>query len=47
MNYGKKEERPAADERIALVEIPRLDPVTGKADPLNMIWKKHAKEILS
>jgi len=47
MNYGKPEERPAADERIAQATIPRFDPVTGKPDPLNMIWKKHADEILS
>jgi len=47
MNYGKPGERPAADERIAQVKIPRFDPVTGKSDPLNMIWKKHVKQTIS
>jgi uncharacterized protein YjlB len=41
MNYGKEGERPSSDENIAQVKIPRLDPVTGKLDPLNLIWKKH------
>jgi uncharacterized protein YjlB len=40
MNYGKKEERPDADEKIAKVKIPRYDPVTGQRDPMNTIWKK-------
>jgi uncharacterized protein YjlB len=46
MQYGRDEERPAADERIAQVKIPRFDPVTGKPDPLNAIWKKHSEHIL-
>jgi len=47
MNYGNEEERPAADERISKVPIPGFDPVTGKKDPMNKIWNKHAKEILA
>ena len=46
MNYGKEGERPGADERIAKVKIPRFDPVTGTADPLNKIWKKHSENSL-
>jgi uncharacterized protein YjlB len=41
MNYGKAEERPTADEKIAKVIIPRFDPVTGTPDPMNKVWKKH------
>jgi uncharacterized protein YjlB len=41
MNYGKEGERPGADERIAQVNIPRFDPLTGEPDPLNKIWNKH------
>ncbi len=47
MMYGKKDERPAADERIAKVKVPGFDPVTGKKDPMNTIWKKHAEKILA
>ena len=47
MNYGKPEERPVADKRIAQVKIPRFDPVTGKSDPLHLVWNKHAEEIIS
>ena len=44
MNYGKKEERPAADRQIEKVQMPALDPVTGKKDPMRMIWNKHVKQ---
>jgi uncharacterized protein YjlB len=47
MNYGKKEERPAADKRIAKVPMPGFDPVTGKKDPIHKIWNKYGKAILS
>lgn len=40
MNYGKEEERPVADEKIAKVKVPRYDPVTGESKPLNEIWKR-------
>lgn len=43
MNYGRKDERPAADRRISKIKIPAYDPVTGKKDPLNAIWGKHIK----
>jgi uncharacterized protein YjlB len=39
INYGKEGERPAADERIAKVELPDNDPVTGKEGYLLSIWK--------
>lgn len=45
MNYGKKEERPAADEKIAKVKVPGFDPVNGKGGSVHAIWNKHAKEI--
>jgi uncharacterized protein YjlB len=38
MNYGKKEERPAADNNIRSVSLPRLDPVLGAEGPLVALW---------
>lgn len=38
MNYGKKEERPAADENIAEVPVPEKDPLQGKKG-LPEAWK--------
>jgi len=38
MNYGTPGERPAADERIARVALPRKDPVYGAAGPLRRLW---------
>lgn len=47
MNYGKKEERPAADKRITKLSLPSFDPVTGNKDPLTRIWTKHVKTVPS
>ena len=38
MNYGKSEERPRADQNIARVGLPRLDPVFGENGPLIEKW---------
>ena len=38
MCYGKPEERPAADRRIAEVPLPQTDPVTGPDGPLRALW---------
>lgn len=40
MNYGKPGERPAADENIAKVALPEMDPVFGKEGPVNEQWNK-------
>ena len=40
MNYGQKRERPAADENIARVALPKLDPVYGAGGPLLEQWGK-------
>lgn len=39
MCYGKAGERPRADERIAGVSLPRMDPVYGAEGPLVELWK--------
>ena len=39
MNYGKKGERPAADNNIAGVPDPLTDPVYGSKSPLLELWK--------
>jgi uncharacterized protein YjlB len=36
---GRKGERPAADERIALVPLPQSDPLHGVEGPLVSAWK--------
>ncbi|MGB9275573.1 MAG: hypothetical protein WCC08_10105, partial [Terrimicrobiaceae bacterium] len=36
---GKPGERPAADDRIAAVPLPRKDPVHGASGPLAGLWK--------
>jgi uncharacterized protein YjlB len=38
MNYGRPEERPRADEEIARVALPELDPVYGGDGPLLERW---------
>jgi uncharacterized protein YjlB len=45
INYGKKAERPEADQLISKVRMPGFDPVTGKNGPMNTIWEKYAKKI--
>jgi uncharacterized protein YjlB len=40
MQYGKPGERPAADERIAQVAMPKSDPVFGADGPLSALWEK-------
>lgn len=35
---GDADERPAADERIALLNIPQTDPLTGAESGLNNFW---------
>jgi len=39
MNYGKPGERPRADQNIAQVALPKLDPVFGKNGPLIEKWR--------
>ena len=39
MNYGKADERPAADENISSISLPQTDPVFGKNGDLLKIWK--------
>ena len=39
MNYGKADERPAADENINSISLPQTDPVFGKNGDLLKIWK--------
>lgn len=38
MQYGRPGERPAADERIKKVPLPKRDPVYGKTGPLLEAW---------
>ena len=40
MQYGKPGERPAADARIARVDMPAADPVLGETGPLVSLWRK-------
>ena len=40
MHYGKPGERPAADERIAQVAMPKSDPVFGADGPMEAHWQK-------
>jgi len=39
MNYGKPEERPAADSNIKKLPVPSTDPLLGKANGVPKIWK--------
>jgi uncharacterized protein YjlB len=39
MCYGKPGERPRADENIALVPLPRTDPIYGTEGPVLDFWK--------
>ena len=39
MCYGKAGERPQADDRIAKLSLPDLDPVYGAEGPLTEFWK--------
>jgi len=39
MCYGKAGERPQADDHIAGVTLPRMDPVYGTGGPLEAHWK--------
>lgn len=36
--YGRPEERPAADQRIARVSLPKTDPIYGAEGPLLQKW---------
>lgn len=47
MNYGKPEERPAADERIHKVPMPESDPLYGTDGPLIKNWRSEADQNLS
>jgi uncharacterized protein YjlB len=38
MNYGKPAERPRADENIARVPLPKMDPVFGENGPVKEKW---------
>ncbi len=38
MNYGKSGERPRADNNIAKVPLPEMDPVYGQGGPLEEHW---------
>jgi uncharacterized protein YjlB len=38
MNYGKSAERPRADQNIARVPLPKMDPVFGGSGPLIEKW---------
>jgi uncharacterized protein YjlB len=41
MNYGGPSERPRADQKIARVALPKLDPVYGAGGPLLEKWAAH------
>jgi len=41
MCYGKAGERPQADDHIAGVSLPRMDPVYGAGGPLKAHWEKY------
>lgn len=38
MNYGKPAERPKADQNIARVALPKMDPVFAESGPLIEKW---------
>lgn len=40
MNYGIKSERPASDQRIQNVPLPKFDPVFGSSGPMLRAWKR-------
>lgn len=40
MNYGKENERPAADQNIASVPVPKTDPLLGKSKGLTTVWQE-------
>jgi uncharacterized protein YjlB len=40
MNYGRPDERPAADKNIHAVGIAKTDPVYGLSGPLLKHWKR-------
>lgn len=40
MNYGRKGDRPTADQNILNVPLPELDPVLGKDGPVIQLWNK-------
>lgn len=39
MNYGKAGERPRAEQNIARVKLPKMDPVFGERGPLIAKWR--------
>jgi len=41
MNYGKEDERPAADRNIQNVPLPERDPVYGQQGPIHEEWHQH------
>jgi uncharacterized protein YjlB len=43
MNYGRPEERPVADEHIARVRLPGMDPVHGADGPLLALWREASR----
>lgn len=44
MNYGKPEERPAADENIKKVPLPGNDPLYGMDGPLIKNWRSESDQ---
>jgi uncharacterized protein YjlB len=40
MNYGKAGERPRADQNVARVSLPTLDPIYGVHGPLLQQWRR-------
>jgi uncharacterized protein YjlB len=40
MNYGKPDERPQADDQIAQVPMPEMDPILGQGGPLTKAWRE-------
>jgi uncharacterized protein YjlB len=43
IQYGKKGERPGADDQIKQVPIPLLDPVLGQKGTMHQYWKEDRK----
>jgi uncharacterized protein YjlB len=41
MNYGRPDERPEADQNIARVALPEMDPIYGPDGPLLEHWLPH------